>query len=107
MNERLQIRQGHQRAQRSARRVRRRRLEIDAEILRHVAMEQRDCRAGEGSQAPCRPGPLEALVSGRSFHGHLAGGVAPPSATAAAAGVALSFMNPSDSSVRPIELTFG
>ncbi len=45
------------------------------------------------------PGPAASAPSS-----HLTGGVSPP---ASAAGVALSFRNPSDSSVRPIESTLG
>ena len=63
---------------------------------------------GDGAaDRPLAPAALRRLPARASFslgHAHLTGGVAPP---ASAAGVSLSLLKPSDSSVRPIESTFG
>ena len=56
----------------------RRRLQIDAEILRHVAAEERDHRARQASHAPRPPCGARTCVVRRLRHGHLNGGVAPP-----------------------------
>ena len=106
VHERLRPRHREQRAQGRPRPFRRRRLEVDAEILRHIAAEQRDDGAGAGSRAPSSLWGLGTGVR-RLRHAHLTSGVAPPATATGAEGATLSFRKPSNSSSRPIEVGLG
>ena len=106
-DEGLQLRRRARRA--TAARARRRRLEIDAEILRRVAPQPRDRRVSQGvGGLEARPlgGPWASLRRRSASRPFLTSPGAsrrrrrPPASQ-------LSAGNPSDSSVRPIESTLG